>query len=112
MLHATFARLSEEDVEPLRAWLGGLRARREELAESYRHSGTTHELFFLVRGDDGPILVLISELRDRERSGASFLRSELPIDVEFKDLVQEHTLGPARVEMLYDSRVTLGEGTV
>ncbi len=103
MLHATFARVDEEDLPRLRVWLDSLSSRRAELSRSYREEGTRHELFFLVRGDSSPILVLISELEDLEAARASFFQSNLPLDVEFKSLVQEISHGEAPVELLYDS---------
>ncbi len=103
MLHTTIARIDEEDVPRLRAWLGSLASRREELRESYRRQGTRHELFFLIRTRTRPILVLISELADVEHATRSFLRSNLPLDLEFKTLVQEISEMEEDVELLYDS---------
>ncbi len=103
MLHTTIARVDEQDVPRLRAWLASLASRRDELQESYRQGGTRHELFLLVRTRRLPILVLISELEDVEQATRSFLRSQLPIDVEFKTLYQELSPEEAEVELLYDS---------
>lgn len=103
MLNATFARVDEEDLPRLRAWLASLAERREELRESYRRQGTRHELFFLIRTAREPLLVLISELEDVERGTASFLRSDMPLDLEFKTLVQEISEFEEGVELLYDS---------
>ena len=108
MLHATIARVEEDDVPRLRSWLGSLSSRRGELRESYRRLGTRHELFFLVRTRSTPLLVLISELDDVERAAKSFLESNLPIDLEFKTLFQEISPGEAEFELLYDSADYLG----
>jgi hypothetical protein len=108
MLQATFAQVAEEDVPRLRSWLASLSSRREELRESYRQQGTRHELFFLVRTRRFPILLLIAEVDDAERAARSFLRSQLPIDVEFKTLFQELSPGDAEVELLYDSANYVG----
>jgi hypothetical protein len=110
VLNATFARVREEDLPRLRSWLASLAERREELRESYQRQGTRHELFFLVRTERAPLLVLISEIRDLEEGTASFLRSNLPIDVEFKSLVQEISRFDEGVELLYDSRDHSGRG--
>ena len=48
--------------------------------------------------------MLISEIRDLKQGTSSFLRSNLPIDVEFKSLVQEISSFDDDVELLYDSR--------
>jgi hypothetical protein len=103
MLQATVARIDEEDVARLRTWLESLRERRKELQESYRQQGTHHELFLLIRTRHLPILVLVAEVDDVEQATKSFLRSNLPIDVEFKSLVQEISPEEAEVELLYDS---------
>lgn len=107
MLQATIARIDEDDVGILRRWLADLRARPDELRESYRTHGTRHELFLLVRSGDAPILLLIAEVEDDERASDSFLRSELPIDVDFKKLIQGFEPQDAEVEMLYDSSLLL-----
>jgi hypothetical protein len=103
MLITTIARVEEEDVPRLRAWLAELSSRTSELQESYRMQGTRHELFFLIRTRGLPVLVLISEVENVEQATRSFLRSNLPIDVEFKTLVQEMSPVEADVELLYDS---------
>lgn len=108
MLHTTIAHVDEEDVPRLRSWLASLSSRRDELRESYRQQGTRHELFFLIRTRRMPILVLVSEVDDVEQASRSFLRSELPIDVEFKNLFQEISPEEAEVELLYDSTDYLG----
>jgi hypothetical protein len=108
MLMATFARVNEEDLPRLREWLGSLSERRAELRESYRQQQTRHELFFLIRTERSPLLILISEVADPEQASSSFLRSNLPIDVEFKNLVQDIARAEGAVELLYDSSDFLG----
>ncbi len=103
MLQVTIGRVDEDDVPVLRGWLAKLDSRRDELRESYSTHGTHHELFLLVRTPTQLLLLLIAEVKDDEQATRSFLRSNLPIDVEFKSLVQK--IGPeaAEVELLYDS---------
>jgi 2-phosphoglycerate kinase len=108
MLYTRIAHLENDDVERLRSWLASLSARVDELRQSYRDEGTRHELFFLIRTRRRPILVLISEVEDVEQATRSFLASQLPIDVEFKSLIQESSLAEAEVELLYDSAAYLG----
>ena len=104
MLCTTIARVDDEDLPRLREWLAELPKRQGELRESYRDQGTRHEQFFLIRTRRMPLLVLISEVADVEQATDSFLRSTLPIDVEFKALYQEISLAEAEVELLFDSR--------
>jgi len=103
VLNASFASIDEADVPTIRTWLASLVERRDELRESYRRQGTRHELFFLVRAPR-PVLVLISELDDVQEGATTFLRSSLPLDVEFKSLVQAVS-GDAMLEaeLLFDS---------
>lgn len=109
MIHVTFARVRGDDVPRLRAWLEALPARRAELAEAYAREGTRHELFYLVEtGSASALLVLVSELEDTARGSESFLRSQLPLDVEFKQLIQDVARGEPRVEPLFDSADVLG----
>jgi len=103
MLYTTIARVDEHDVPRLRAWLDDLDSRRDELRGSYRQQGTRQEQFFLVRTRESPILVIVSEVEDALAAAESFLHSELPIDVEFKALVQAISPEEADVELVYDS---------
>lgn len=108
MLQLVAARIQEEQASELREWLRSLEARRRELRESYERHGTRHELFLLVRLRGLPILVVIAEVEDGERAARSFLRSELPIDVEFKELFQQISPETGEIELLYDSSSYLG----
>jgi hypothetical protein len=109
MLNATFARVREEDLPRLRAWLAELPARREELAESYRREGTRHEVFFAIRTRPDPIVVLITEVQDLHHAVVSFLGSHQPLDLEFKSLVQDIATHESDVELLFDSASVLAE---
>jgi hypothetical protein len=104
LIHVTFVRIARDQVPRLRAWLAGLVDRRNELAESYRRQHTRRELFHLVEGSDGPLLVITSESDDLRAGTEEFLNSELAIDVEFKTLIQEIGEGESGVEKVYDSR--------
>lgn len=108
MLQVRIARIDDDDASELRTWLAALHARRGELRESYQTHGTRHELFLLIRTRLAPILVVIAEVENDERAAESFLRSELPIDVEFKTLLQEISPEEAEVELLYDSTIYTG----
>jgi hypothetical protein len=108
MLQLVAARIREEQAEELRAWLRSLAARRQELRESYERHGTRHELFLLARIRGLPILIVIAEVEDGERAARSFLRSELPIDLEFKELFQQISPEAGEIELLYDSSSYLG----
>jgi hypothetical protein len=103
MLHARIARIDDDHVPRLRRWLAALPERRAELEQSYRTHGTRHELFLLVGGRRQTLLVVIAETASNDVAAESFLHSQLPIDLEFKALVQEISFEEAAVELLYDS---------
>ena len=103
MLKVTFVRLPEEGVEKLKDWLGSLDARREELAASYRRQHTRQELFYLMEGQRGPVLVIVSDSANLEEGAREFLNSEHAIDREFKQLIQEAGTIDPDVELVYDS---------
>ena len=108
MLNATFARVTARDLPRLQSWLASLDSRRDELAESYRREGTRHELFFVIRMHPDPLVVLISEVDDLEHAVVSFLRSNQPLDLEFKTLVMDIAESESDVELLFDSQRVLG----
>ena len=104
MLHVTFVRISEEGASRLRSWLASLGSRRAELAESYRRQNTRHERFYLLPGEDGPTLVVVSESSNFDEGAREFLRSEHPIDREFKQIIQDGQGRELDAERVYDSR--------
>ncbi len=108
MLQLMAARVRDTEVAQLRTWLQSLHARRDELRESYARHGTRHELFLLIRMRDLPILVVVAEVEDDTRAADSFLRSKLPIDVEFKELFQQISPEEGEIELLYDSSSYVG----
>ncbi len=103
MLRVTYLRLDREAVPRLRAWLDGLDARKAELAESYRRQRTRQELFHLIEGSDGPVLAIVTESSDVGAGAKEFLDSQLPIDLEFKALIQEAGFAEPSATLLFDS---------
>jgi hypothetical protein len=104
MLNVTFIRIEEGGIERLQEWLAALPDRKSELKESYIDQGTRQELFYVVQGKPGPILAMITELKDVEKGCVSFLKSTHLLDLEFKALIQEISLGsPANIETVYNS---------
>lgn len=108
MLQLMAARIEEAQVETLRSWIDSLQVRRTELRESYDRHGTRHELFLLVHLRRQPLLVIVAEVENDEHAARSFLRSNLPIDLEFKALFQEMSPQEAEIELLYDSSIYTG----
>ncbi|MBW2713092.1 MAG: hypothetical protein JRC77_05010 [Deltaproteobacteria bacterium] len=103
MLNVTFVRIEQDDIKRLQRWLAELPERKSELEKSYLEQGTRQELFYVLQGKRGPILAMITELKDVESGIVSFLKSQHPLDIEFKELIQEISQGPATFKTLYDS---------
>jgi hypothetical protein len=107
VINLTFVRIAEADVPRVRAWLAGLEDRAAELAESYRCEHTRQELFYLIDGREDPILVIAAESGDPKAGAQTFLGSKLPIDAEFKAMIQEVGTVLSGAELLFDSNELL-----
>jgi len=105
MLYASFYRVHPEQVQALRDWMKQLELRRAEALESYRQEGTRHELAYLIEGQAGPVLVYLAEVENPEKARAAFQRSQLPIDLEHREIMHSVVSGRAEVELLYDCLV-------
>lgn len=58
-------------------------------------------------GRTGPLLVTVSQQRDRDGAAGAFLRSRNPVDIELEELMQAISLGPVRAEVLYHAAEVL-----
>jgi hypothetical protein len=105
MLYASFYRVHPEQVQRLRDWMKELERRRPEALESYRQEGARHELAYLIEGQAGPVLVYLAEVEDLEKARAAFQSSQLPIDLEHREVMHGVVLGRADVELLYECLV-------
>jgi hypothetical protein len=90
----------------LRAWLGALGKRQDEVRATFRNEGVHHEQAYLIESADGPVLVYAIEVEDSDAANAAYTNSTLPIDLEH-GAVMRATLEPERAsaELLYDVRL-------
>ena len=100
MLHVTFRRVVDEPR--LRAWMSSLEQRTEEVRETFRQEGVSHEQAFLLRDADGLVLVYAHEVSDPKVAQSAYAASSLPIDLQHR-LEMSAALGvEVPAELLYD----------
>jgi hypothetical protein len=79
-----------------------LTQRRDEVVETFRAESTQHESAYLLQGASGPVLVYVQQVDDPARAREAFATSQLPIDLQHKQVMAEVHEGPADVELLFD----------
>jgi Family of unknown function (DUF6176) len=105
MLTISFSKVHEAQLEQLRAWGRELTSRADEVKETYRQEGVSHEASYLIETKTGWILVFAAEVEDRERARAVYRASTLPIDIEHRQVMQVALEGGFEAELLYECRV-------
>jgi len=106
VLRTHFLRVRPDKVDRLRWWLGELNRRRDEVRETFAQETVRHEMAFIVKGADGPILVYVTEAEDFDQARLAYQASTLPIDTEHRQVMKEVTDGAAPVEALYECRIS------
>jgi len=102
MLKIVFVRVREEKLDLLKGWIEELKRREDEVLETFEQEGTRHERAYLLEGKEGPVLVYAMEMEDPERARRAYQESELPIDLEHREVMRKVTAGPVQVEQLLD----------
>ena len=102
MLYVSFYHVRHEQLDRLRTWMKDLKRRRAEALESYQQEGVRHELAYLLEGREGPVLVYIAEVGERDKARSAYLASKLPIDLEHREVMREVVCGREKVEVLYE----------
>lgn len=105
MLHVGIYRVRDDQVERLREWMHELGRRRDEVLETFAAETTRHEVAYLLRGKDGPILIYVGEMEDLEQGRKAFQVSKLPIDIEHKRVLADVLAGKADAELLFECEV-------
>jgi hypothetical protein len=98
MLHVGMYRVRDDQVERLREWMHELGRRRDEVLETFAAETTRHEVAYLLRGKDSPILIYVGEMGDLEQGRKAFHASLLPIDVEHRRVLAAVLAGNADAE--------------
>jgi len=102
MLQLAIRRVAEGEVDRLRWWMGELMRRRDEVIETFKNEGTSHELAYLIPTSDGPILIYAMEVEDPERASVAFRTSSLPIDAEHKEVMHDVLGDAVPADLLFD----------
>ena len=89
MIQTWIHRLKPGMESRLRAWLGELHARADELRESFAAAGVRSEQAFLVDDGAGWLLIYVSEADDQAHAARAFAASSLAIDVEHRAVMAE-----------------------
>jgi hypothetical protein len=105
LIRVGFFKIRPDQVERLRAWTHELTQRRDEVLETFRAETTQQECAYLLPGASGPILVYAQQVDDPDQAHRAFAASELPIDLQHKQVMAEIREGSAEVEVLFDIRV-------
>lgn len=100
MLEIAFLRVKEDKVDILKNWMQEIRQREDEVLETFRNEGTRHEAAYLLEDAEGPVLVYAQETVDPERAHQAFRDSELPIDLEHRQVMQDVVAGRLEAEEL------------
>lgn len=91
-----------DKVERLRAWMVELQQRKQEVRETFQQEGVRHERAYLLETKGQTILVYAMELEDLAAAHAAFQTSELSIDKEHRDVMNEVLTANLEPELLYD----------
>ena len=106
MLAVDFYRIHSDRLERLKEWLREITSRRDEALQTYAQEGVRHEMGFLIEGRDGPILVWVMELHDRDEATRAFLDSKLPIDLQHMQIMREVIAEWIKPEVAYECLVS------
>ena len=102
MIRVAFAKVRADKLERLEDWLRELMSRKDEVRETFHRETMRHEQAFIIRGEDGPLLIYVMEAEDHERGRAAFQSSQLPIDLEHRRVMNEVLAEKLQVKPLYD----------
>jgi hypothetical protein len=108
MIRVVFARVRDDKVERLRAWLRELEERSDEVRDTFAAEGVHQEQGYVLSVDGAPVLAYVMDVEDPERAREVFAASTLPIDVEHRRVMAEVLAGNVEAELLYDVRAVPG----
>lgn len=73
--------------DELKSWISGLADRSQEVLEALNAEGIHDEAVFYSNEPDGEYLYLYSRAASLASAGAAFQASNLPLDLEFKQVL-------------------------
>ena len=89
MIHVSMRRVLPGKEARLRDWLAELQARSDEVKETWDQESVQSEQAYMIPSDSGPVLVFISEAADLDQARAAYAASQLPIDLEHREVLAE-----------------------
>ena len=105
MIRVAFKKIAPDKVDKLTWWLSELHRREDEVRETFRQETVRHEQAYLLESSDHPILVYIMEVEDPDAARRAFQSSDLPIDREHREVMDEVASETLNIELLYDVRL-------
>lgn len=105
MIHVRFSRVEPENVDRLKAWFAEAEARADEVRETFVQEGVRHEQGFLLDTQDGPVLMYVIECDDLDAALEVFRASEIPIDVQHRELMPQLTSGTLNLSPILNIRL-------
>jgi hypothetical protein len=105
VLEVSFRLVKDGELQRPRAWMAELNRRQAEVRETFLNETVRHEVAYLVRGEQGSILVYAIEAEDPDRGHRAAATSKLPIDVQHREVMAPVLEGPAEAELLYECRL-------
>ncbi len=106
MLAVDFYRIHPDQVLRLKEWMAEITTRRNEALETYVQEGVRHEMGYLIEGREGPMLVWVMEVHDRDEATHAFLNSKLPIDLQHKQVMRQVVAEWIKPQVLYECLVS------
>lgn len=90
-------------MEPrLYQWLAELNARSGELRESFEAAGITAEQAYVLPTESGSFLVYVSEAGNQSHAASVYASSNLPIDLEHRQVMTECVEETLQLAPIYD----------
>ena len=104
MIHLAFRRVRPDQLERLKAWFAEAQERVAEVRETLAAEGVSHEQGFLLETSDGTIFVSVIECEDYDAAAEIFKNSELPIDIEHREIMSQLFDGAVELTPIFDVR--------
>ncbi|HSG48895.1 MAG TPA: DUF6176 family protein [Longimicrobiales bacterium] len=95
-------RLAPGRTDEVADFLRGLRNRADEVQEALKAEGILEETLFLDRTAEEDCLVFFTRARDLAAAAAAFQSSQLPLDVETRELIADTWQEVRALELLVD----------
>ncbi len=106
MITVAFRKVPPDKKEKLRWWMAEVQRREEEVKETFRQETVQHEQAYLIDNEGDAILVYVMEVEDPDAARDAFQTSQLAIDHEHRQIMDEVAAETLHPELLYDVRLS------